>query len=157
MKISILLLSVLGFLFIVSCGDDEGVSASLQERVKGTWVQARFVSECEDETLDEEIAFECEELNCQKLILGDSTFVTVNTVNGAESTIDEFYLFVVGVNNVVGNEIEICDGVGFNRDCNRTFTVTQNGDRLLLTRESGDDDEVCVDTFEYFRFVEEDS
>lgn len=157
MRISILLLSVVSILFFISCGDDEGVTTSLQDRIKGTWVQSRFVSECDDNTLDEEITFECDDVNCQKLILGDSTFVTVNTINGNENTIDEFYLFVVGVNNVIGNEIEVCDGVDFNRQCNRVFSISQNGNRLLLTRESVDDEEVCTDTFEYVRFVEDES
>lgn len=156
MKISILLLSVVSILFFTSCGDDEGVTTSLQDRIKGTWVQSRFVSECDDDTLDEEIVFECDETNCQKIILGDSTFMSVNTINGNENTINEFYLFVVGVNNVIGNEIEVCNGVGFNRVCNRTFFISQNGDRLLLTRESDDDEEVCTDTFEYVRFVDDE-
>jgi len=157
MKISILLLSVIGLSFFISCGEDEGANLSLQERVKGTWVQSRFISDCEDETFSVMLDFECDDQNCRKIILGDSTFVTTNTTNGVESTIDEFYLFVVGVNNVVGSEIEICNGTGFTRDCNRTFTISQDGNRLTLTRDSEeeDEDENCVDTFEYVRFIEE--
>ena len=157
MKISLLLLSVIGLAFFISCGEDEGASLSLQERVKGTWAQSRFTSDCVDETLNEMIDFECDEENCRKIILGDSTFVTITTVNGIETAINEFYLFVVGVNRVVGSEIEICNGVDFNSDCNRAFTISQDGNRLSLTRESeeGDEDESCTDTFEYVRFVEE--
>lgn len=156
MKISILLLSVLSMAFFISCGGDDEVSASIQERIKGTWVQSRFVVECDDNSLDELIEFACDEENCRKIIVGDSTYVTINTINGVENTVNEFYLFVVGVNRTVGSEIEICEGVGFNRQCNRTFTVSQDGNTLSLTRNSDDDeDEGCTDIFEFVRFVEE--
>ena len=140
---------------LYACGDDEGTSISITERVKGTWIQTSFQVDCPEVTgedsRDELVEIVCDEGNCRRIILGDSTYTTINTINGVVSRIDEFYLFIVDTNGeLVGSEIEICDGVDFRRNCFRNFEVSQSGDVLTLFRRSGDDEE-CVDSFVYVR------
>lgn len=139
---------------LYACGDDEGTSIPITERVKGTWIQTSFQMDCPEvpgeDSRDELVDLLCDEDNCRRIILGDSTFATVNTVNGVTSRIDEFYLFMTDFNGEIqGSEIEICDGVDFRRNCFRTFEVSQSGDVLTLIRRSADEE--CVDSFVYTR------
>ena len=139
---------------LYACGSDDGTSVPITERVKGTWIQTSFQTDCPEvlgeDSRDEIIEFACDESNCRRIILGDSTYVTANTINGVVSRVQEFYLFTVDANGeLVGSEIEICDGVGFNRNCFRSFEINQNGNTLTLIRRS--DDEECVDSFVYVR------
>ena len=139
---------------LYGCGDDDGGSIPITERVKGTWIQTSFQVDCPEEpgedSRDELLELVCDEENCRRIVLGDSTFTTINTVSGVNSQVNEFYLFVVDVDgNLVGSEIEICDGVDFRRNCFRTFEIDQGGNTLTLFRRSDDDD--CVDSFVYTR------
>ncbi|MEL7148032.1 MAG: hypothetical protein AAFO69_16780 [Bacteroidota bacterium] len=157
MNTKTLLLIACGLVLVMlyACGDSEESTVPITERVKGVWVQTSFQTDCSDDELDEEIVFPCDEENCRRLILGDSTYTTINLVNGANTQIDEFYLFIVDpLGELVGSEIEICDGVAFDRSCTRTFEVDQSGDVMTLIRRSLDEN--CIDKFVYSREVVND-
>jgi len=155
MKLRILILSIISVSLLIACGQDDGGTLSVDDRIKGTWIQSGFNVDCTDDMLDEMLELTCDDLNCRRIVLGDSSFVSVNLVNGVESRIEEFYLFVVDVNgDRQDSSIEVCDGINFTRNCNRTFMVSQNGNRLSLIRES--DDDGCIDTIVYTRDSEAD-
>ena len=156
MNIKTLLIAACGAILLLtaSCGEDEVTAPSITERVKGTWILTSFQTDCTDDTLDEILERDCDEMNCTRIILGDNSYSTITTVNGRETRIDEFYLFIIDADsNLVGSQIEICDGIDFNRNCRRSFEVEQTQDMLSLIRRSTDED--CFDSFVYIK--EEDA
>lgn len=145
-----LLTAIASMLVFAACGDDEDIRTSSQDRIIGTWIQVSTNIDCTDDDEDTLIEFTCDDDDCRKLIFGsDSTFVTLNTASGATTRNDEFFLFLTDVlTSEVLDRIEICDGIGFNRDCNREFAVSFENNTLTLLQETEDD---CITSFSYIK------
>ena len=145
-----LLLALVSVFAFTSCGDDEEVGSGLQEAVVGTWVQTQVIFDCPQDEEDETFDFTCDEMNCRQIILGqDSTFTSINISSGVTVRIDEFYLFTSDILTMaIEDNIEICDGVAFNRECSREFGVSVSGNTLRLSRTDDDD---CLNTVVYRR------